>query len=338
MKEVPKPVGPSAIANQSAQSSQKEAGDGEQPDKRQDGYGHVYEDTTDGRVRHLITVEWLHNVAQNLPRLPDDVPDIDVAYRVALNVLAAFFGPAWVVRHAAQNDGPDLGFLRANAPDGEGFNHHLLRVIWLAEMLFNFQRKPGLEGPLENLRVGQIETAYAELEVGKLLSLYDVGFRFVTPEGRKGGKNHDLEFFHPNGEICPGETKCKLETTDLSDGTIKSTLNEARKQLPDDRPGVIFLKAPQDWMQEDGFLENFSRLARGLLASSRRLVAIVVYSSIVQFRRNGEIEAGLTGREVRSHTRQDGKDWRILTLYEEDKPLVPRGWISLSDLFPQRSS
>jgi len=45
----------------------------------------------------------------------------------------------------------------------------------------------------------QVEDTYAELEVGKLLALYGVAFKFRKPDGTPGGRNYDLEFFHPNG-------------------------------------------------------------------------------------------------------------------------------------------
>ena len=305
------------------------------PSESEGGYGWLYEDTPERRRRGLMTVQCLLDIAQKLADHPDAGASADVAHQVALNVFAAFFGRAWVNRHLVPNGGADVGFIRANATDDEGFNHYLLRVIGLAEMLFNFQRKPGLEGPLENLRGGQIEAAYAELEVAKLLSNYDIGFRFVTPEGRRGGKTHDLEFFHPNGERCSGETKCKVETTDLTDTTILSTLKSARTQLPKDGSGVIFLKVPQTWMETDGFRDRFASLAQRVLGASNRLVSIVAYSAIVHFRTDtGGIEAGLIGREVRNPTRDDGKDWRLLDLYEDDRPLLPRGWVSFTDLFP----
>jgi hypothetical protein len=228
---------------------------------------------------------------------------------------------------------PHVNFLRTSIADERDENLHLLRVIWLAEMLFNFQRTPGLDGVLTNLQGGQIESGYAELEVGKLLSTYRIPFQFVVPEETPGGRNYDVEFFHPNGSVVAGETKCKVEGTNLRDETIKNTIQVARKKLPKDKPSYLFVKVPQDWMEAEEFRDRVSALARASFTT--RPTSIVTYASIVRFDvATGEISHGLIGREIRNHKVDDSRDWRLLTVYDEDRPLAPPGWVSFPHLFP----
>jgi hypothetical protein len=297
----------------------------------------VYEDTANGRIRHHLGIEGLHALAEPIPSHDSEGRPVDRAYWVAVNILRIFLGREWIARHVLPSGKTRSAFLRTNATDDRSFNEHLLRVIWLSEMIFNFQSKSGLEGPLDNLRAGQIETAFAELEVAKLLAIHDVHFRFITPEGERGGKNYDLEILHPNGELISGETKCKLEDTALTEGTITSTLKHARKQLPEGGAGIIFVKVPQNWMEAGDFRDKFSSIAKAVLSETSRVVAVVTYGSMLEFdETTREIKQGLIGREIRNHTLKDGRNWQILTLHDH-RPANPNGWVSLPDLFPMAS-
>jgi hypothetical protein len=61
----------------------------------------------------------------------------------------------------------------------------------------------------------------------------------------KKGSDYDVEVFYPDGFAVPADAKCKFETTEINPQSILNSLEKARKQLPDDRAGIIFTKVPR---------------------------------------------------------------------------------------------
>jgi hypothetical protein len=107
------------------------------------------------------------------------------------------------------------------------------------------QAVPGFDECITRMRDGDIEGTYAELDFGRMLYLNKVPFRFVVPQGTTGF-DYDIEVEYRNGVVAAADAKCKIESTDFGESTIKNTLNKARKQLPDASPGIVFVKVPQE--------------------------------------------------------------------------------------------
>ena len=61
----------------------------------------------------------------------------------------------------------------------------------------------------------------------------------------KKGSDYDVEVFYPDGFAEPVDAKCKFETTEINPQSILISLEKARKQLPDDRPGIILRRCPR---------------------------------------------------------------------------------------------
>jgi len=99
----------------------------------------LYETTPEGRQRHIMTVRGLVSLANLVPARENQ----DYTLMTAVYALDAFLGTDWVIKHISQPGKP--GFLRAPPSDRKRQHICALRIIWLAEMLFNFQRAAGLE-------------------------------------------------------------------------------------------------------------------------------------------------------------------------------------------------
>ena len=88
--------------------------------------------------------------------------------------MAEVFGQKWT----DENVGPARksgGFLKNDFADGDeaAAAAHFMRVTALAEMLLNLQHVPGYQECASQLTAAaQIESTFAELEVGKLLYLW----------------------------------------------------------------------------------------------------------------------------------------------------------------------
>jgi hypothetical protein len=151
---------------------------------------------------------------------------------LASGVLRAFMNADWVERHIVA-DGRKKGFLSIDESDPHRREMSFFRVMDLAEVIYNLQPVPGFDECITRMRDGDVEGTYAELDFGRMLYLNRVPFRFVVPQGTTG-LDYDIEVEYPNGVIACADAKCKIESTEFSENTIRNTLSKARKQLPDD--------------------------------------------------------------------------------------------------------
>lgn len=169
-----------------------------------------------------------------------------------------------------------------NFTDDKEASAHVIRVIQLAEMLINCQWIPGYAGCIKQLETtDMIESTYAELDIARALISFKVDFRF-NERKMKRGEDFDLLIRLPNGsEVC-ADTKCKLESTPFSEQTIKNTLGYARKRnLPRDRPGIIFAKIPREWVKDDAGHQQLVEITNRFLTSTGSIVSVKYYTSLV---------------------------------------------------------
>jgi hypothetical protein len=242
------------------------------------------------------------------------------AYQLSVEVLRHFFGEQWLIKHLIKaSDSTD--FLRRDFSTRERQVKHGFRVVDLAEMLCNLQNIEGFDSCVAQMGHGQIESAYAELDIGKSLYAHEIAFRFVTPIGRKGA-DYDLDIFYPDGTMACADTKCKIETTAFSADSIKHSLGEARKQLPPDRPGIVFVKVPPHWIEEEQVRDSMIAAADTFLQGTQRVVSVKFYVSEIVFV-DDKIAQLMRYREVSNpRNRFDtGRDWDIFSDRE-----VPSGW------------
>jgi hypothetical protein len=194
-------------------------------------------------------------------------------YACSIEILRYFLGIEWVHQHVFR--GTETSFFKANSDAEVDRFKHQDRVVALAEMLFNFQRIDGIESRMEKRRTADVETAVAEFEGAKLLFRSGPDFTFVQERGVRSA-DYDIDVFL-GSETVACEMKCKLESTTLTEATVRNTLDIARGQLPPDRPGVIFIKLPTSWPQEP----NATALIRGALdaafSKTRRISAVVLH-------------------------------------------------------------
>jgi hypothetical protein len=254
-------------------------------------------------------------------------PDEDafgLAQVAAYHLLAAILGDDWVETHIFRDKSPTHFFRNASTDDYERTKGRL-RVIQLAEMVFNLQRVEGLNKSITMIRAGDIEAGFAELEVGRILHASDRVFEFVTPKGIKGD-DYDLELLFSDVVVCC-ETKCKVEATAISEHSLIRTLHSGRKQLPEDKPGIIFVKLPQTWYEaEDSFVVFLSETATKFLRNTGRIVSIKFYSSVL-FQTETELSPRILFLEINNEFNRfyRDRDWNIF----KDNNEFLDGWVVL---------
>ncbi len=144
-------------------------------------------------------------------------------------------GREWLIKHF----NPDLkrsSIFKISFGVSEEEAARNYRVIDLAELLINLKDIEGFTECISRMRAADSpEPRLAELHIAKMLYINRWPFRFVKPQGKRGN-DYDLEIICHNQVRC-GDTKCKIESTELSSETITATLKNSRTQLPPEGPG-----------------------------------------------------------------------------------------------------
>jgi hypothetical protein len=197
------------------------------------------------------------------------------------------------------------------------------RVVELAENLLNLQHIDGFDACIEQMRGGgeKIESTCAELDFGRLLYIHDVPFRFVVPQMAKG-RDYDFEVTYPDGLSAAADAKCKFETTAIDPDTVRNSLNKARRQLPADRPGIIFIKVPQTWIEDPATARAMMGVGLRFFANTRRVVSVKFYVSHLSIGSGMVLHRHafreLTNEASRFHA---GRNWDLFANYH-----VPSSW------------
>ncbi len=138
----------------------------------------------------------------------------------------------------------------------------------------------------------------------------------------KKGSDYDVEVFYPDGFAEPADAKCKFEMTEINPQSILIFLEKARKQLPDDLAGIIFMKVPQSWVADVGLAVQMVDIGLKFMRNTDRIVSIKFYVSLLETRDNMVVHRHaykeITNEASRFH---EGRNW---DLFQENS--VPTGW------------
>jgi hypothetical protein len=184
-----------------------------------------------------ITLQMLHDTFEKFPDAVAPTRE-NKSFLLATAVLKHYFGQGWIDRHLNRP-----GYLQIDETNQTTMDLKGLRLIDLAEEIYNLQHVPNFDSCITRMRDGDIEGTAAELNFGRMLYLNQVPFRYVVPTGVKG-QDYDAEIIYPDGTLACADAKCALETADLKAKAIWNKLGKARQQLPSDQPGIIFAKWP----------------------------------------------------------------------------------------------
>ncbi len=291
---------------------------------------HFFRKPDGGYIKPIFKIDGLQKLVKAIPSFDDS--NNGKHYGLALVILEYIFGFQWVEKHILNE--PSNGFLSRLLGSEEGSAMITHRITNLAEFIVNMMPIRGIEASLDQISRGHIESGYAELEVGKLLLIRDVIFRFIWPSGVKG-ESFDLEIMFPNGKTVCADTKCQLETGSYSAKGLRNKLDHARKQLPKDYPGVIFIKIPQKWHINQDLLENIEDVCQEFFRGTKRIVSIEIYSAIVEIENNILYDRYI-GTEFRNqdHRFVPSINWRLFTFpaIQHLLPANPQSWRRLVDI------
>jgi hypothetical protein len=202
-------------------------------------------------------------------------------FTLAATIIRHFLGQPWYqdnIVQDAENSHP-AGFLRLDFSSDFERERKTARFLDFAEMLFNLQHIDGFDDRIDQMRAGQVEATFAEFDFGRFLYLHDIAFRFVEATGVKG-KDYDCAIKYADGREACADAKCRLEDTEMRAETVRNSLNKARtNNLPSDQPGIVFVKVPQAWLEQQEVRLGIRDVVNAFLRNTERIVSIVVYAT-----------------------------------------------------------
>lgn len=143
--------------------------------------------------------------------------------------------------------------------------------------MFNLQHVEGARERISRLRGESLPAALAEFEAAGMLSAPDLHVRFQRPGGVRG-EDYEGTIVTALGRVVAWEAKSKLHGQMPSSDGVWRSLEEARKQLPKNRPGLVLVRMPDEWAEESRDLEAVCKPAVAqLLRQSKRIVGVVVF-------------------------------------------------------------
>jgi len=237
--------------------------------------------------KNIVNLESLHCMFNDLP---GEVKNDRVSSSISLGikVVRQFLGKGWVTKYVI-SDRHIKGFFSIDDSDKdlsqERSAKSLFRIVDLAEVLYNLQNTSGFDECITKMRDGNLESTYAELDLGRLLYIHSVPFQYIMSRGVKG-LDYDVEIFYSDGTTACAEVKCKIEGTQFSEKGIMNMFKLAKKQLPENKPGILFVKLPSNWKKESDFGIAIRRIAEDFLRQTTRIVSVKYYVSTLDFEKN----------------------------------------------------
>ena len=253
------------------------------------------------------------------------------ANAVQVYITVHFLGERWYYNHAYLKSLPTSILHPSFGEDGLA-PVYSMRMLNLAEMLLNLQGVEGFQTCLDHMTLDQLESALSELQIGMMLYQDRIAFRYIDPL-TVTGKSPDIEITLAGGTTALADIKCKYENTDISYETVTNTLKSARKQLPGGKPGMIFVKVPQEWTFESGELIMLPmpvvNATGDFLRNTTRVVKVIFY----MFHLSRNADGGILNRhailEVNNPRNPDDLPWNA-DLFPP--PHTRFNWITMSSL------
>ena len=110
-------------------------------------------------------------------------------------------------------------------------------------------------------------------------------------------------------------------------------LRTGRSQLPDDRPGAVLLKIPEQWTESSGLVPDIVDVCKEFLRGTKRIVCVGVY--VEGWHESGtDIFDWMGGFEVLNpdHKFDPTLDWKLASS-DKLQPGQARNWRKLTDFF-----
>jgi hypothetical protein len=239
----------------------------------------------------IRTAQWFHecellldmraSVEKQFPHLSR----AGVDHFFATLVIGNNLGEDWVANNidapAAQKNGQQTKntktsvYLRRSPSTRSERLEHYIRVMGLARRIFELGQEPFADSLKENLRRRDLEGAAFEADVVRMLISLPTVIN-LRDERKIKGDDYDIDLWLKPGIPWAIEVKTRAEDSPYTSARLQKTLSNARKQLPPDGLGGIFLKVPTPWTEDADYLEGHHADVTNFLANTSRIQAVVL--------------------------------------------------------------
>lgn len=236
-----------------------------------------------------LTAEHAAEIRRRIPELwvpkHGPVDHVQEAFLVAREVVCSFLGHVWWERNVWEEldrQSKRVAYLHfAMETDLERFKS-VDRLIDIGDSLFLLQSATGFIERIAQLRAlvpekrGQeIEPIAIELQIAKILVRSGHDLTFVKPQGQKG-KDYDFRVQMDSGPAVCVEAEVKMEATPVRVSSLRHTLDEARRQMPHDEPGVIVVWVAEPWVEDATFRDGVESTLERFFQRTGRISGVVL--------------------------------------------------------------
>jgi hypothetical protein len=154
-----------------------------------------------------------------------------------------------------------------------GTSHKLaIKIMMMGEILFDLRNSPGFAEFCQRSRGRHIRPALYELFAA--ISMQRAAFEIsARPETGSQGQDFDFAAARQDEIINVGVTA--LTAKAFLQNTVRRALNQKRRQIPTDRPAIIFCVIPDEWQQAKADIAfSLQKIAFDFFANSKRVNAI----------------------------------------------------------------
>lgn len=197
---------------------------------------------------------------------------------VSLHVLKQNFSRTWV-DNVCLNLRGGSNYFRGRSNDSNDRVIATMRIVQVAECVFNFQDDPAFQHWITRAQRNSLETAVAELQA--LCLLREAGLSAVAKqvEGKLG---EDYDFTVQSGAaVVACEVESKLEASRLTKNSIPDIIRRALDQLPDQAPGMIMLLLPLSWPHGPELVRAVETGAANAIQRRPSIWSVAAFSSIL---------------------------------------------------------
>ncbi len=177
------------------------------------------------------------------------------------------------IRIAPSSPASDAFFERP-APGAIVNWQYLSRVLAVGDTLFALKDSVGFDVFCQRLRQQQARPTFFEAFAARMFTDLDFSVTFKPETGVKG---QDFDFLATRGEVNVNVEATTVSGPEYSSTTVRNAIEQKRKQLSPDAPGVVFVVVPEAWfVGRNEEMMNLLRTDAGeSFLKSKRINAII---------------------------------------------------------------
>lgn len=258
-----------------------------------------------------------------------EITSHEARYALAVTVLGKFLGGGWLDRNLQEPQGEDYFRPVSDQSSTDDLFKHVERAVLVAEMLFSLKDVDGFDQKLKSLKLDDVESYVAEFQAAAFLHGAGVKFGFRLPIVGLG-EDYDLDIDLGDGTQAAGNTKCKVEATNLSEKTVRNALEDARKKLPTNRAGFVFMSIPEHWAKNPEFEKAIRDALDSVMRQSKRITMVFLWWE--EWNTHGAVRV-FKGLEVHNDRARFGPG-QVTDLIRKswDKEIPKAPWVIFKDL------